>query len=244
MKKLDLIAVPILVNGEKLIRHFETIDVPLKRYFILDNSMGKDPSVGKAIKDIINRKPDHIDEIIVCSLPQNVGFSGAINLIIRQNTDCNHWIVTGFDWWVKPGEWQKLLKRIDIIPFGATLALGNDQMCGIVFTPTLLKRVGYFDENFFPGYFEDNDYRYRIKLTNTKITSIPLLAEHQTSSTLNSSDKFKQKNNVSFQENYNYYISKWGGPPNHEIYITPFNKNLPVDYWHYNPERSQSLRWI
>ena len=43
MKKLDLIAVPILVDGDKLIRHFETIDVPLKRYFILDNSMGKDP---------------------------------------------------------------------------------------------------------------------------------------------------------------------------------------------------------
>ncbi len=244
MKKLDLIAVPILVDGDKLIRHFETIDVPLKRYFILDNSMGKDFSVDQAIKEIINWKPEHIDEVVVCSLPQNVGFSGAINLIIRQNTDCKHWIVTGFDWWVKPGEWQKLLKRIDIIPFGATLATGNDQMCGIVFNPALLKRVGYFDENFFPGYYEDNDYRYRLKLTNTSLASIPLEYEHATSSTLNSSEKFKTKNKISFQENYNYYMKKWGGPPGLEVYLTPFNKNYPIDYWAYDPTRSEKLKWV
>jgi hypothetical protein len=244
MKQLDLIAVPILVDGTKLITHFNTIDIPLKRYFILDNSMGKDPTVQDAIDHIIKNKPDHINEIAVCKAYQNTGFSGAVNWIVRQNTDCKHWIITGFDWWVVSGQWQRVLNQVDLLPFGAMLGEGNDEMCGIVLNSMLLNRVGYFDENFFPGYFEDNDYRYRIKLTNTKITSIPLLAEHQTSSTLNSSDKFKQKNNVSFQENYNYYISKWGGPPNHEIYITPFNKNLPVDYWHYNPERSQSLRWI
>jgi hypothetical protein len=244
MKQLDLIAVPILVDGTKLITHFNTIDIPLKRYFILDNSMGKDPTVQDAIDHIIKIKPDHINEIAVCKAYQNTGFSGAVNWIVRQNTDCKHWIITGFDWWVVSGQWQRVLNQVDLLPFGAMLGEGNDEMCGIVLNSMLLNRVGYFDENFFPGYFEDNDYRYRIKLTNTKITSIPLLAEHQTSSTLNSSDKFKQKNNVSFQENYNYYISKWGGPPNHEIYITPFNKNLPVDYWHYNPERSQSLRWI
>jgi hypothetical protein len=206
--------------------------------------MGKDPTVQDAIDHIIKNKPDHINEIAVCKAYQNTGFSGAVNWIVRQNTDCKHWIITGFDWWVASGQWQRVLNQVDLLPFGAMLGEGNDEMCGIVLNSMLLNRVGYFDENFFPGYFEDNDYRYRIKLTNTKITSIPLLAEHQTSSTLNSSDKFKQKNNVSFQENYNYYISKWGGPPNHEIYITPFNKNLPVDYWHYNPERSQSLRWI
>lgn len=244
MKQLDLIAVPILVDGTKLITHFNTIDIPLKRYFILDNSMGKDPTVQDAIDHIIKNKPDHINEIAVCKAYQNTGFSGAVNWIVRQNTDCKHWIITGFDWWVAPGEWQRVLNQVDLLPFGAMLGEGNDEMCGIVLNSMLLNRVGYFDENFFPGYFEDNDYRYRIKLTNTKITSIPLIAKHQTSSTLNSSDKFKQKNNVSFQSNYNYYVSKWGGPPGNEIYITPFNKNLPVDYWHYDPQRSQSLRWI
>ena len=244
MKKLDLIAVPILVDGDKLIRHFETIDVPLRRYFILDNSMGKDPSVEEAIKHIINQKPAHIDTVVVCSLAQNVGFPGAVNLIIRQNTDCNHWIITGFDWWVASGEWQKVLSKADLLPFGATLGTGNDEMCGLILTPTLLDRVGYFDENFFPGYFEDNDYRYRLKLTNTKITSIPLTNEHQTSSTLKSSTLFQQKNNFTFQENYNYYIKKWGGPPNKETYVTPFNKNYPVDYWKYDPTRTQKLRWI
>jgi hypothetical protein len=244
MTKLDLIAVPVMVDGDKLLRHFKTIDVPLHRYFILDNSMGKDTSVDEAIRQITHWKPDYIDQVVVCSVAQNTGFPGAVNWIIRQNTDCKHWIINGFDWWPTPGEWQKVVNQITSIPFGATLGTGNDEMCGIVFTPLLLDRVGYFDENFFPGYFEDNDYRYRIKLTNTKITSIPLINEHATSSTLNSSDEFKQKNNVSFQENYQYYIDKWGGPPSRETYVTPFNRNYPIDYWRYDPARSQRLRWI
>ena len=244
MKQLDLIAVPILVDGTKLITHFNTIDIPLKRYFILDNSMGKDPSVQDAIDHIIKIKPDHINEIAVCKAYQNTGFPGAVNWIVRQNTDCKHWIITGFDWWVASGQWQRVLNQVDLLPFGATLGTGNDEMCGIVLNSMLLNRVGYFDENFFPGYFEDNDYRYRIKLTNTKITSIPLTNEHQTSSTLRSSILFQQKNNFTFQENYNYYIKKWGGPPNEETYVTPFNKNYPVDYWKYDPARTQRLRWL
>ena len=51
MKCLDLIAVPVMVQGEKLLRHIKTIDVPLKRYYILDNSEGKDPSVDNAIDE-------------------------------------------------------------------------------------------------------------------------------------------------------------------------------------------------
>ena len=244
MKQLDLIAVPILVDGTKLVTHFNTIDIPLKRYFILDNSMGKDPSVQDAIDHIIKIKPDHINEIAVCKAYQNTGFPGAVNWIVRQNTDCKHWIITGFDWWVASGQWQRVLNQVDLLSFGATLGTGNDEMCGLVLTSLLLDRVGYFDENFFPGYFEDNDYRYRIKLTNTKITSIPLTNEHQTSSTLRSSTLFQQKNNFTFQENYNYYIKKWGGPPNEETYVTPFNKNYPVDYWKYDPARTQRLRWL
>lgn len=243
MNKLPIIAVPILVDGAKLLRHFKTVDVPLRRYFILDNSMDKDPSVNEAIKEILDTKPDHIDEIAVCSVYQNTGFPGAVNLTIRQNTDCDYWVISGFDWWPAPGEWQKVLDHIGQLPFGATLGLGNDEMCGMVLTSTLLQRVGYFDENFFPGYFEDNDYRYRLKLTNTKIGSIPLASEHATSSTLNSTESFQRKNTVSFQENYNYYVRKWGGPPNRETYVTPFNQNVPVDYWKYSPTRTQALRW-
>ena len=94
MKKIELIAVPIMVQGEKLLRHIQTIDVPLKRYYILDNSEGKDHTVDEAIDEICNNHPENIDEIVIVSNNQNSGYPGAVNQIIRDNTDCAHWLVT------------------------------------------------------------------------------------------------------------------------------------------------------
>ena len=93
MNKLECIGVPVLVGGDKLVQHFKTIDVPLKRYYIVDNSMGLDLSVEVAIDVIFDEKPEHIQEIVVVQNNQNAGYPGSVNQIIRDNTDCKHWIV-------------------------------------------------------------------------------------------------------------------------------------------------------
>lgn len=241
MKCLDLIAVPVMVQGEKLLRHIKTIDVPLKRYYILDNSEGKDPSVDNAIDEICANHPENIDEIVIVSNNQNAGYPGAVNQIIRDNTDCDHWIVTGFDWWVDKDQYKNLLDKD--FKEGVFLGEGIDDMCGFIFTPSLIEKVGLLDENFFPGYFEDNDYKRRIKLANADIVHLPLHNIHDRSSTLNSSIRFKQKNQYTFQQNYMYYIDKWGGKPGQEKYDTPFNQGLPINYWTFNPSRREELRW-
>ena len=76
MNKLDLIAVPVMVQGEKLLKHYESIDVPLKRYYILDNSEGKDSSVDEAIDQICDNHKENIDEIAIVSNNQNSGYPG------------------------------------------------------------------------------------------------------------------------------------------------------------------------
>jgi len=245
MNKLECIGVPILVGGSKLVEHFKTVDVPLKRYYILDNSQGNDPGVEEAIDEIIECKPDYIDQIVVAQNNLNAGFAGSVNQIIKDNTDCKHWIVTGFDWHLHPGEWQKVLDKIPNLPFGAYLSnTPLDFFCGFVWTPQLLNRVGMLDENFFPGYFEDNDYRRRVRLTQTPVDTLPLLAHHDRSSTLNSSSKFKKKNQYTFNANYQYYVNKWGGAPDSEKYDTPFGQSYPIDYWQFDPARRQKLRWL
>ena len=213
-------------------RHFKTIDVPVKRYYILDNSMGTDPTVDEAIDLICDSKPDHIEEIVVVSNNQNSGYPGAVNQIIRDNTDCNHWIVTGFDWWVAKGQYQKLLTTN--FKDGVFLGVGIDDMCGFIFTPSLIEKVGLLDENFFPGYYEDNDYKRCIQLANADVAHCPLYNTHDRSSTLNSSSKFKKKNQYTFHKNCEYYVKKWGGTPTQEKYATPFNKGLPINYWAFN----------
>ncbi len=245
MERLECIGVPVLVGGHKLFEHFQTIDVPLKRYYIVDNSMGRDSEVENAIDAICDYKPDHIQEVVVVQNNLNAGYPGSVNQIIRDNTDCKHWIVCGYDWHPVPGQWKRVLNKAASVPFGAFL--GNtptDCMCGFLWTPQLLAKVGYLDENFFPGYFEDNDYRYRIIQSGASVDAIPLQANHDRSSTLNSSVEFQKRNQYTFQKNYKYYVEKWGGSPTQEKYDRPFGKDYPLSFWEFDPVRRQKLRWI
>jgi hypothetical protein len=63
--------------------------------------------------------------------------------------------------------------------------------------------VGRFDENFILGGNEDNDYKQRCKLKNTKILSLNISADFNLSLTGNERSKY---NNV----NSSYLYEKWG----------------------------------
>ena len=112
-------------------------------------------------------------------------------------------------------------------------------------TNAVIEQAGMFDENFYPVYFDDNDYRYRTRLLGCPLVHLPVKYTHHTSASINSCRHYKRKNNETFQRLGQYYISKWGGPPGRETYKTPFNDPaLPVDYWRYSPSVNNSLRWF
>lgn len=89
-------------------------------------------------------------------------------------------------------------------------------------------KVGFFDENFSPAYFEDNDYIYRTKLLgyNIKMFSVSNYYTHGHSATLKrlKEQGLHESYEYWFNRNKQYYISKWGGEPYNEKYIIPFNK--------------------
>ena len=114
----------------------------------------------------------------------------------------------------------------------------------LLISKEIINKCGYLDENFFPGYFEDNDYRYRIIQSGASVDAIPLQANHDRSSTLNSSVEFQKRNQYTFQKNYKYYVEKWGGSPTQEKYDRPFGKDYPLSFWEFDPVRRQKLRWI
>lgn len=240
---LENVCTAVLRDGNKLYDHFKSIDCDVQRYFIIDNSCGKDDNVQMAIALIKEHKPKYINEVIVLKSTQNTGYSGAVNLAIRQNVDCNYWLFTGFDWYLEPGHYSHLDTFIPEFKYGATLGTGDDEMCGILLKPSIIAKVGLMDENFYPGYFEDNDYRYRQRLSGAFLDYFPLPSKHFTSSTLKSSHTFQKKNHMTFQRNLEYYVQKWGGTPGDEQYTTPFNKGYPIDYWQFNPKRIHQLWW-
>jgi GT2 family glycosyltransferase len=85
-------------------------------------------------------------------------------------------------------------------------------------------QIGLFDEKFYPAYFEDSDYNYRMKLAGIS-TDFPKILIPQTYRVSSSITK-EPELNTKFLENRKYYIDKWGGEPTYELYKKPFNINI------------------
>ena len=80
-----------------------------------------------------------------------------------------------------------------------------------------IEAIGYFDPNFYPAYFEDNDYHHRLKISNLKaFRTNQALFYHYGSRTMKQDDDIKQLVNNGYAINREYYIDKWGGLPGEE----------------------------
>lgn len=89
--------------------------------------------------------------------------------------------------------------------------------------------VGPFDEKFYPAYFEDNDYAYRISLLERPNAIVKARPEFKPKVFRSSMSLKKDPTlNKTFGENKKYYERKWGGLPCHEKYKTPFNRPKEV----------------
>jgi len=106
-----------------------------------------------------------------------------------------------------------------------------------LFSRNLFSKIGYVDVNFFPAYFEDNDYARRAQLANLKM--VQLVSSHYFhfwSRTIYE-ENMKKTNDKYFPKNKKYYIKKWGGVPGQEKITTPENivsrdyEETVLDYW-------------
>lgn len=82
------------------------------------------------------------------------------------------------------------------------------------------EKVGFFDENFVPAWYEDNDSHRRAKLLGFReiCTNLaPMVHFGGVSTSL--------MENPNSAQSAGYYVKKWGGIPypESEVYQTPFN---------------------
>jgi GT2 family glycosyltransferase len=83
-----------------------------------------------------------------------------------------------------------------------------------------LRIVGPFDEGFWPIYFEDTDYEYRMRLRSFRMRVHDLDESY--------SDKGHARSwrdgwvDVEYPRQEAYYRAKWGGDPEKETFVFPF----------------------
>lgn len=83
--------------------------------------------------------------------------------------------------------------------------------------------VGDFDEVFYPAYYEDSDYLYRMKLLGIR-QDIDALLNPQDVAISMTYEKAPDMVNAAMIENKERYIKKWGNLPLLETYTKPYNK--------------------
>lgn len=105
------------------------------------------------------------------------------------------------------------------------LIVQDGTWCSFMLPKVVYDLIGPFDEEFFPAYFEDNDYEYRVKMnkyTDLKVDSLLNPTLYRNSMTI----KKDKTLNKEFLKNRSRYITKWGGEPSKETFNTAFG--LPI----------------
>lgn len=100
----------------------------------------------------------------------------------------------------------------------------QDFACCII-TPLAIAQVGYFDQNFAPAYFEDNDYYKRCRVLGVDIIATPdVLVVHDRSKTTRDNPEIRQHHEDIFHANRDYFTRKWGSDNcDHDVFKHPFN---------------------
>jgi GT2 family glycosyltransferase len=197
--------------------------------YICDNGM-------QGLKEYYSDKLD----VIVFEQPQNLGVSGSWNFLCNEIYKAEHYALILNDDLTIAQSFEEICALIhfafklannDIIissqkmqiESGADFIMSERLGFGAFILPqSTFERVGPFDIEFFPAYFEDNDYYRRISLMNGQIhRSAEITALRYENS---ASIKKDPSLNVNFEENKERYIRKWGGLPHQETFTAAFGE--------------------
>jgi GT2 family glycosyltransferase len=205
-----------LIIGIPTINRADLLNESLEKYF--DDFRTTEIAIcDNGNQDIITRPKN----FMIYRPEQNLGVSGSWNMLM--------------DYGIKVGATHVLILNDDVYlgknedEINAIVRLWTPEFlctelnwCAYILSTETFKKVGKFDEGFFPAYFEDNDYFYRMKLIG-----VPIIFNTMLNPIIYRNSMTIQKDpllNKDFEKNRQYYISKWGGSPANEKFTKPFNQ--------------------
>jgi len=192
--------------NEALSKYFE--DFKETEIFIVDNGN----------QEIITREKN----FVIYRPTSNLNVSGSWNLIMdyAKKAKATHVLMLNDDVYLGKTE----LEINTILRLWGNAPFFNSEMnwCSFIMSVEGFEKVGNFDEDLFPNYFNDNDLFYRMKLLNMDMIYTAMLNPviYRNSMTIAKDPTL----NTRFLEYRQNYINKWGGIPNEETFTTPFNQ--------------------
>lgn len=228
---IPVLGCPVLNRGDLLLRMLRSIDYPINKIVIINN--GNDLGI-QAVLEQIEEESEY--NLRIHNPGYNIGVASSWNWICKKNP-AEYWLLAGNDIQFTPGD----LRKIDLFVstyYDYVMYPANWGHSLFAIRQSCFDGAGYFDQNFFPAYGEDQDHCYRIKLAGLKWTDVPNVhAVHGEpplwgSSTVWSDPVLNRKCAITQQNNAEYFRRKWGGEPGKEKFIHPYdNPDLSIKEW-------------
>jgi GT2 family glycosyltransferase len=196
----------LLPSIEKYLKDFKDIDI-----HIIDNG---------------NQGLNHLEEnvqVYVHNQKENIGVAASWNKLCKLIFAKQDWaLIINDDVYLGYGN-TRVNMCIEMSEVGLVQSELNWSV--ILINKDLYEYIGEFDEGFFPAYYEDSDYMYRLKLNGL---------QHEVNNKLNPKDarvsqtyeKAPDLVNLSMRYNRQRYIDKWGNVPLLENFTIPFNNKI------------------
>lgn len=215
MKTKFAIGIPTINRGNDLLFPslflYVTKDFPNTDIYIIDNGNQNLKAKIKNLKNVYLIEEDN-----------NLGVSASWNKlcgIIFKNYE--YAFILNDDIYLGYGE--NIVEQ-EIKKYKSALVQAQSTWAAFLISKSIFNKVGDFEESFFPAYFEDNDYVYRMKLLNIAvISSFKLMPTIMRESSSSNKDTSLIKN---FSKNKGIYIEKWGGEVGKEKFKRPYNANI------------------
>jgi len=167
--------------------------------------------------------PTDLKNVVVINSDKNIGVGASWNVLCEKVFEnCDYAMILNDDIYLGKSEAEisdligKIKKKGDVF------TTATPDWCAFILPALVWKKVGKFDECFFPAYYEDNSYAYRLKLKVMAHFKTPLLNPviYRASKTLEKDFSIMEDR----KKNKQLYIEMWGGEPTKEKYKKPFNK--------------------
>lgn len=216
---IPLMGVPVLNRADLAGRMVRSVDHPVEELLVVINAPTEQRvDMATEIQTAVNGN-DSIRRVVFSFPSFNLGCGGSWNHIIRHRPAGPWWLIVNADIEFAPGDLERLTLAMHPNPMVATLF----EFGAFALNPAAVDKVGWFDENLHPMYFEDNDYKRRMMLRGVPYLKVDGKTRHDNSSTINSDQRLALRNQDTFGLNAAYYLEKWGGPPGREQFTVPFD---------------------
>ena len=193
---IPVLIIPVLNRFDLLEQCIQSIDYPVDNLLIIDNSNSYSLPDGL-----------YAGNAQVLNMPANMGVAGSWNLGIKCFPHSPYWVIGSNDTHWNSGA----LLKMEESSSENRLVLSTQSWNTFSIGSGVVKKVGLFDENYHPAYYEDSDYSERMNklgiwdwIINSEVDVNCLGA----STTLHSDPKFEELNKSTNESNYQYFSQK------------------------------------